>query len=219
VVFNGNREADRFVAANPKFVYAADVSGRLVVLDRATGLRLSTYEGTRDFTVPFSNALNDRIYLAANNGLILCLHDHEYATPFRHARGEERAVDPEVAEVEGKLAKQITDSAKEPMPLGQALKTLLGERNGNIKYLVSLNAFKEAGITDIEDRPVTIPKVTNVTLRELLRRVLDQVDATFQVVRDTILIYPTPKKPAAAPGAAPAGAAPAAPPGGAAPQP
>src|SRR5262249_46075922 len=107
--YTANREADRFLAANPKFVYALDYSGRLVVLDRTTGLRLSTYEATRSYTVPFSNASTDRIYLAANNGLIVCLHDRDFPTAYHHIRGEERTVDPEVAEVEGKLAKLIND--------------------------------------------------------------------------------------------------------------
>jgi outer membrane protein assembly factor BamB len=194
VIYNANPEADRFVAANPKFVYATDAAGRLLVLDRATGLRLSTYAGTREFNVPISNAANDRLYLGANNGLIVCLHDRDYPTPFRHARGEERAVDPQTAEVEAKLAKPITDSGREPATLTATLKELLGEKNGNIKFLISENAFKEAGVVGIEDRLVSVPKVTNVALGELLRRVLAQADANYHVVKDTLLIYPIVKK-------------------------
>jgi hypothetical protein len=194
VMHRGNREADRFLAANPKFVYAADASGRLLILDRATGLKLSSYAGAREFNVPFSNAVNDRLYLVANSGLVVCLHDRDYTIPFRHAKGEELAIDPRAAEVEGKLAKLITDSGKEPTTLSALLKDLLGEKNGNIKYQISDKAFQEAGVQGIEDRPVSMPRVTNVPLGEVLRRILASVDANYRVIEDTVLIYPTAKK-------------------------
>jgi outer membrane protein assembly factor BamB len=194
ISYAANLEADRFLAANPKFVYANDASGRLLVLDRATGFRLSTYAGTRDFTIPVSNAVNDRLYLAANNGLIVCLHDRDYPSPYRHARGEDRSVDPEVAEVEAKLSKPISQPEKELIALSTMLDDLLGEKNGNIKYRISENAFKEAGITGIEEKKVSLPKLTGVPLRDVLRRLLASVDANFQIIKDTILIYPNVKK-------------------------
>jgi hypothetical protein len=194
VDYPSNSEADRFLAANPKFVYATDASGRLLVLDRATGTRLSIYEGTRDFNVPFSNAVNDRIYLVANNGLIVCLHDRDYATPFRHTRGDDRAVDPEEAEVGAKLSKLITSEGAEPTKVSVFLKELLGEKNGNVKFLISQNAFKEANIVDFEDRPVSMPRVTRVPLGEVLRRALASVDANYRIYKDTVLIYPLAKK-------------------------
>lgn len=76
-----NPTAQRFLAVNPKFVYAADRSGRLMVLDRARGTTLSTYDGTRDFNVPVANEQTDRIFLAAHDGLIVCLHDRDYEAP------------------------------------------------------------------------------------------------------------------------------------------
>jgi outer membrane protein assembly factor BamB len=75
-----NTTAQRFLAANPKFVYAADRIGRLLVLDYARGTQLGTLP-TRDFVVPVRNELNDRIYLAAHNGLLVCLHDHNLKVP------------------------------------------------------------------------------------------------------------------------------------------
>jgi outer membrane protein assembly factor BamB len=72
--------ADRFLAANPKFVYATDRSGRLVVLDRRRGTQLSSYD-VREFVFPVPNEHTDRLFLAANDGLIVCLHDKEYTTP------------------------------------------------------------------------------------------------------------------------------------------
>ena len=78
-----NEDAARFLAANKKagFVYALDHFGRLVVIDRDRGTTLSTYGGTSDYVVPIQNLWTDRIYLAANNGVIVCLRDREAETP------------------------------------------------------------------------------------------------------------------------------------------
>ncbi len=76
-----NEDAVRFLAANKAFVYAADRHGRLVVIDRDRGTTLSTYDGTSDFVYPIPNEWTDRVYLAANNGLIVCLHDRDSAKP------------------------------------------------------------------------------------------------------------------------------------------
>ena len=40
----------------------------------------------RDFVYPVPNEITDRLYLAAHNGLIVCLHDRDYATPLRHRK-------------------------------------------------------------------------------------------------------------------------------------
>jgi outer membrane protein assembly factor BamB len=78
-----NSRAERFRAANRKFVYATDPSGRLLILDRARGTQLAVYDAARDFVVPITNDMTDRLYLASNDGLLICLHDREYATPLR----------------------------------------------------------------------------------------------------------------------------------------
>jgi outer membrane protein assembly factor BamB len=76
-----NDDASRFLSANKNFVYAADRHGRLLVLDRARGTTLSTYDGTRDFVFPIQNDLTDRVFLAAHNGLIVCLRDRDADKP------------------------------------------------------------------------------------------------------------------------------------------
>ena len=76
-----NQKADRFLAANKKLVYALDANGRLLVLDRKHGTILSTLD-TRDFVVPVPNELTDRLFLASNDGLLVCLHDREYPKPW-----------------------------------------------------------------------------------------------------------------------------------------
>jgi outer membrane protein assembly factor BamB len=75
-----NGTAARFLAENKKFVYATDRAGRFLVLDRASGKQLSMYN-LRDFVFPIANEHTDRVYLAANDGLVVCLHDKDYATP------------------------------------------------------------------------------------------------------------------------------------------
>jgi outer membrane protein assembly factor BamB len=77
-----NVEATRFVAANPKFVYAMDRLGQLLVLDYVRGTKLSTFD-TRAFVVPIGNEVSDRIFLASHDGLLICLHDRDYTTPLR----------------------------------------------------------------------------------------------------------------------------------------
>jgi outer membrane protein assembly factor BamB len=76
-----NDDAARFLAAGKHFVYGADRAGRLVVIDRARGTTLSTYDGTRDFVFPVQNELTDRLYLASNDGRIVCLHDRDSERP------------------------------------------------------------------------------------------------------------------------------------------
>ena len=86
-----NDEATRYLASNKAFVYAADRHGRLLILDRARGNTLSSYDGTGEFVFPVQNDLTDRVYLAANNGLIVCLHDRDAATPVVMKTVKERA--------------------------------------------------------------------------------------------------------------------------------
>jgi hypothetical protein len=78
-----NTNADRFLAANPKFVYATDRTGRLLVLDRARGVQLGVYGAAWDYVVPVTNEITDRLFLASNDGLLVCLHDRDYARPAR----------------------------------------------------------------------------------------------------------------------------------------
>ena len=108
-----NRDAQRFLSANPKFVYAVDAHGNLLILDRASGAPLARYTGVRDFVTPVSNELTDRIYLASNDGLLLCLHDRDYAKPVRVKNVQEKK--PATAEGDKKQApaKPITIKPKE----------------------------------------------------------------------------------------------------------
>jgi outer membrane protein assembly factor BamB len=87
-----NRAADRFVAANPKVVYATDRSGHLLLLDRARGAQVGSYDA-REFVVPVPNDLTDRVYLAANDGLIVCLHDRDHPKPHVNKKWDVKKAD------------------------------------------------------------------------------------------------------------------------------
>jgi hypothetical protein len=77
-----NPAAVRFVASNPKFVYARDGAGRLLILDRGRGTTLTKLDMS-EFTYSLANGVSDRLILAADDGLIVSLHDRAYVQPLR----------------------------------------------------------------------------------------------------------------------------------------
>jgi outer membrane protein assembly factor BamB len=81
--------AARFLAANKKFVYAFDRTGNLLVIDYARGTVLSAYDA-HEFVIPVTNDQTDRLYLAANHGLLVCLHDRDYPAPITNRRPPEK---------------------------------------------------------------------------------------------------------------------------------
>ncbi|OAI55110.1 hypothetical protein AYO44_02935 [Planctomycetaceae bacterium SCGC AG-212-F19] len=75
-----NPKAEQFLAANPQSVYALDRRGQVLILDRARGTQIGTLD-IRDFSVPMVNDYTDRMYLAAHDGLLICLYDRHYDKP------------------------------------------------------------------------------------------------------------------------------------------
>jgi outer membrane protein assembly factor BamB len=75
-----NQQADRFLSTNQRYVYALDPSGMLLVLDYARGTTLAQYD-MREWIFSVPNHLNDRFYLAANDGQILCLRNRAEKLP------------------------------------------------------------------------------------------------------------------------------------------
>jgi len=89
VVWRSELTADQFVAANDEFVYLKD-RGRLAIYDRRrptdAGNRRSLPLAKLDipgFGVPVVNDKTDRLFLASDNGLLVCLRDAspKYARP------------------------------------------------------------------------------------------------------------------------------------------
>jgi outer membrane protein assembly factor BamB len=84
-----NAEAGQFLAANKTLVYAQDIDqARLLIIDRLRGTTLTRFP-IRDFVFPVSNDVTDRLFLAANDGTLLCLHDQAYPTPLSWQRTED----------------------------------------------------------------------------------------------------------------------------------
>jgi outer membrane protein assembly factor BamB len=195
-VLESNPEADRFLAANPKFVYAVDASGRLLVLDRQRGRTLSGYD-THHFRVPITNEVTDRIYLAANSGLIVCLHDKEYPTPYRQRRAEEEVSDP----TNTLLGRPITDPGSKPTSLRDMVDAL--KQKYKVNFLIAERAFKDAGREQPAGKLVQFPKVTEVPLGDALNQMLRPIGATFEVISDTVVIIPAAAAPAPPPAPVP----------------
>ncbi len=90
VVWRSELGADRFVAANDEFVYLKDRGGRLAIYDRQrptdAASRRSLPLAKLDvpgFGVDVANEKSDRLVLASDNGLVVCLRDAsaKYARP------------------------------------------------------------------------------------------------------------------------------------------
>jgi outer membrane protein assembly factor BamB len=91
-----NLDVQQFLAENKAFIYALDPNGKLVLLDRARGTILASLD-VHDFVIPVVNEVTDRLYLASNDGLIVCLHDRDYPRPWRSKTVAEEKVPPPAA--------------------------------------------------------------------------------------------------------------------------
>jgi hypothetical protein len=75
-----NRDVAKFLAANQSFVYALDRLGNFFVLDAKRGTTLAKLDLT-EWAISVANEYTDRIYLAANDGQVLCLRHRDLAKP------------------------------------------------------------------------------------------------------------------------------------------
>jgi hypothetical protein len=92
IIWRSASGADRVLAVNQEFVYIMDRQGKFLVYDakRPTDpaeKRSSPLAGIdmAEFNVPVVNTVSDRVYLAADNGLIVCMRDmsKKYQKPMR----------------------------------------------------------------------------------------------------------------------------------------
>jgi outer membrane protein assembly factor BamB len=178
-----NSDADRFLAANERFVYAADRSGRLVVLDRKRGIKLSMLD-TSAFRVPVVNDTTDRIYLASNDGLIVCLRDRDQVDAIRHRATLEQASAP--------ILKLLEEKVNEPGGKAMTLREMLANLRlkYKLKFVVADRAFREAGNPNVLDAVVNLPRIENRPLKDVVKMVLEASKATYQIVEDAILVTP-----------------------------
>ena len=77
-----SERADRLLASNPKFVYALDRQGYLLILDALRGTTLAAWDA-REWTVALSNEWTDRVYLAAQDGQIIALRHRDLPAPVK----------------------------------------------------------------------------------------------------------------------------------------
>lgn len=84
-----NRQAERFLSVNQRFVYAADTRGHLHVLDGLRGTTLARHD-LQDWTIAVPNEVSDRIYLASREGQILCLRHRDQLAPLAMKKPEVR---------------------------------------------------------------------------------------------------------------------------------
>ena len=186
-------QADRFLACCPKFVYAADGAGRLLVIDRKNGAVLSGYD-VHDFAFPVVNNQTDRIYLAANDGLIVCLHDKDYPQPLAYHRvvaaeaGKPLAV--RIQEAKDKLAKPISDPGAEKITF-KAWRDKVAKDYG-LNVFVSNRAFSEhqPPLPLPDEQTINVPKADNKPLGDWLAEVAGKVNGEYTLVEDTIIISP-----------------------------
>jgi outer membrane protein assembly factor BamB len=184
-----NSAADYFLAANAKYVYALDASGRFLVLDRRRGVTLSGFDA-RDFVFPISNDVTDRIYLAANNGLIVCLHDRQYPKPLRHHLREEEAENP----LRLRLDQRITDDVGTPeMPLQEMLDRW-SKRYPPLKFRIEEAAFRDANRDSPAQSPVKMPQIEDKRLRDVLADMLAAIQCAYEIIGDTVVILPAPAR-------------------------
>jgi outer membrane protein assembly factor BamB len=78
-------QAEEFLAASKRLVFAGDRWGNVLCLDRQKGNVLNTWD-TRNWAFRLTNEHSDRLYLVNHDGQIVCLHDQdkEYAKPLKH---------------------------------------------------------------------------------------------------------------------------------------
>jgi hypothetical protein len=77
-----NKQALQFMSCNRLFVYTRDAAGSLLIHDYIRGTTMAEWD-LRDWGISVPNELTDRIYLAHNDGQLLCLNNHDYPQPAR----------------------------------------------------------------------------------------------------------------------------------------
>src|SRR5207248_318561 len=114
--------------------------------------------------------------------------DRDYPTPFDQRSQEEAASEA----LKKALAQLITVTEPRDVPLRDLLEDY--KRRYKLNFEVAERAFKEAGLPPAGGRMAKPPAVKDVPLGDLLRQLLSQARAEFQVVEDTILIGPSRKR-------------------------
>ena len=179
---------ERFLAANPKFVYARDLAGRLLVIDRAAGTMLSCY-GMIDYTVALGNELTDRIYLGAQDGLLICLHDRDYAQP---VHTKTREIQEQVA-LGNPILNKLNNTVSLPKGMvGRSFKESIDffDKTFKLPIVVAEQAFIDVGDPGVLERQVQLNRLDLIPLGEIVKQLVKQVNGTYLVQPDHVLVVP-----------------------------
>ena len=109
-----NSDVERIISVSGSYVYAWNRRGQLLVIEAVRGGTLSSFDISA-FSVPVTNELNDRLYLASNSGLLLCLHDRARVRPellVKPAPVKKAAPEPEPEPKKGPEEKKGPDGKK-----------------------------------------------------------------------------------------------------------
>jgi outer membrane protein assembly factor BamB len=106
-----NRQANGFLAGTPNVVYASDGLGNVLLINRADGRYLGGL-ALPGFPVRLSNDRTDRVYMASERGLVICLREQGREFPLFHKSPEKRPVLPDVAPEEGSETGQPPAAAR-----------------------------------------------------------------------------------------------------------
>lgn len=101
--------ATEFIAASETRVYASDVSGNLLILDRMNGELIGQIP-MRQFGNRVGNERTDRIFLSDNSGLVLGLRELDSEFPSFHLYPERRPILPELASETGEESPETEDT-------------------------------------------------------------------------------------------------------------
>ena len=115
-----NGEVAQVLSVSPNYVFALDRRGKLLVIDAVRGATLSSFDVSA-FSVPVTNEVNDRVYLASNSGLLLCLRDRNKVVPvaLRKPAAPKKAVEEPMKEEPEVRRAQGRGPAAEEGPRGQ----------------------------------------------------------------------------------------------------
>ena len=94
----------------------------------------------------------------------------------------------EAAELAKLLEEKVSDPGGKAATLRETLANL--RLKYKLRFVVAERAFKEAGNAAVLDTMITPGRIENRPLKEVVRLILDQAKATYQIVEDTILVFP-----------------------------
>ncbi|GEM_PF-343192 len=195
-------KSDRVIAANTKFIYTLDKSGRMVIIDRNNGAYLTTWD-IHDFVFPVINRTTDRIFIAANNGLLVCMRDRDFPKPFYHITKTKEAISENPSTIDAPapsdilkkiLESKVTVEEGKEKPLQELLDEI--SKKFNIKIEINKKSFADMMIDDADKKPAKALAAENIPLAVWLTNILDPLGITYQPAIDTVILFPAgkPKK-------------------------